>query len=208
MWTKGSRSRRLRPAKARRTGKPSPSNPLGAVVTEVTARSAEWFRSRAGTFGSFERSSGVTAGTDASNRCAPATWFEAVSQGYSWRLRRCHRFREHRGSPIPGGRLTMGETPRLQAASDLPGEGAAVLLEGTGGAVPADGGHANDDLRPFLDRLPGPADGSEVGGSEAGLDGIELDVWQCLGVLDREHRDGGLARAVDDGGIVELAPVG
>ena len=34
----GSRISRLTPAKARRTGKPSPSWPLGAVVTEMTGR--------------------------------------------------------------------------------------------------------------------------------------------------------------------------
>ena len=33
---------KLRPANARRTGKPSPSNPLGAVVTDLTGRSTEW----------------------------------------------------------------------------------------------------------------------------------------------------------------------
>jgi hypothetical protein len=38
MWTKGSRARRSTPAKARRTGKPSPSKPEGAVVTESTGR--------------------------------------------------------------------------------------------------------------------------------------------------------------------------
>src|SRR5215217_8093976 len=38
MWMNGSRSRRSTPAKARRTGKPSPSKPDGAVVTERTRR--------------------------------------------------------------------------------------------------------------------------------------------------------------------------
>ena len=36
----GSRISRLTPANARRTGNPSPSCPLGAVVTEITGR--EW----------------------------------------------------------------------------------------------------------------------------------------------------------------------
>src|SRR5271154_7590059 len=85
----------------------------------------------------------------------------------------------------------------------LPGEFVSVLLEGAGGAVLADGGHAHDDLGALPDRLPSTADGSEVGSGEAGLDRIELDVWQRLGVLDSEHRDGGLARAVDDGGVVK-----
>src|SRR6266511_3335209 len=40
MWTNRSRVARSTPAKARRTGKPSPSRPLGAVVTEITRRSA------------------------------------------------------------------------------------------------------------------------------------------------------------------------
>src|SRR5215210_6385292 len=39
MWMKGSRSARSTPAKARRTGKPSPSNPLGALVMPRTPRS-------------------------------------------------------------------------------------------------------------------------------------------------------------------------
>src|SRR3954454_25206794 len=38
MWMNGSRSRRSTPAKARRTGKPSPSKPDGAVVTDRTLR--------------------------------------------------------------------------------------------------------------------------------------------------------------------------
>src|SRR5258708_1034652 len=39
MWMKGSRLRRSTPAKARRTGKPSPSKPDGAGVTETVWRS-------------------------------------------------------------------------------------------------------------------------------------------------------------------------
>ena len=38
MWMNGSRSATSTPANARRTGKPSPSNPFGAVVTERTGR--------------------------------------------------------------------------------------------------------------------------------------------------------------------------
>src|SRR5687767_4452542 len=38
MWMKGSSAARSTPAKARRTGKPSPSYPLGAVRTARTAR--------------------------------------------------------------------------------------------------------------------------------------------------------------------------
>src|SRR5512132_1932132 len=50
MCTNGSRAARSTPAKARRTGKPSPSNPEGAVVTERTGRSAA-VGSRSGTLG-------------------------------------------------------------------------------------------------------------------------------------------------------------
>src|SRR3984885_2267056 len=39
MCTNGSRSLRLTPANARRTGNPSPSKPEGAVVTRATGRS-------------------------------------------------------------------------------------------------------------------------------------------------------------------------
>src|SRR5256885_1819846 len=39
MWTNGSRAARSTPANARRTGKPSPSMPLGAGVSEATGRS-------------------------------------------------------------------------------------------------------------------------------------------------------------------------
>src|SRR5215207_5294756 len=40
MCTNGSRAARWTPANARRTGNPSPSNPVGAVVTERTGRPA------------------------------------------------------------------------------------------------------------------------------------------------------------------------
>src|SRR5580692_8358991 len=41
MWTNGSRSASGTPAKARRTGKPSPSKPAGASVTDLTGRMVE-----------------------------------------------------------------------------------------------------------------------------------------------------------------------
>ena len=41
MWMNGSSSARLTPANARRTGKPSPSVPRGAVVTDRTGRAIE-----------------------------------------------------------------------------------------------------------------------------------------------------------------------
>jgi hypothetical protein len=53
------------PAKARRTGKPSPSKPLGAVVTDLTGRSLEATGSGTATFGSVDRSLTVTAGMGA-----------------------------------------------------------------------------------------------------------------------------------------------
>src|ERR1700722_9734861 len=66
MCTNGSRSSRCTPAKARRTGKPSPSSPRGAVVTDFTGRSAALVRSGAGMAGSLLRSLTVTAGTTTS----------------------------------------------------------------------------------------------------------------------------------------------
>src|ERR1700722_8818840 len=47
---------------------PSPSRPVGAVVTDFTVRSFAPSRPRSGTFGSFDRSSTVTAGMPPSNR--------------------------------------------------------------------------------------------------------------------------------------------
>src|ERR1700733_12066035 len=88
----------------------------------------------------------------------------------------------------------------------LPAEFSPVLLKGAGGTVLADGGHAHDDRGTRLDRLPSPAERRELGSCEAGLYRIELDRWQCFGVLNGEHRDRGLARAVDDGGKVKLPP--
>src|SRR4051812_1425989 len=61
MWMNGSRSRRSTPAKARRTGKPSPSKPDGAVVTDrVRRRTVPGAGS--GTRGRVVVSSTVTAG--------------------------------------------------------------------------------------------------------------------------------------------------
>ena len=54
--------RRFTPAKARRTGNPSPSKPAGAVVTETTGRSGARRRVHAPTVGKVPRSSTVTAG--------------------------------------------------------------------------------------------------------------------------------------------------
>src|ERR1700709_711278 len=65
MWTSGSRSRRSTPANARRTGKPSPSKPDGAVVTDRTRRRTVR-GAGSGTRGRAVGSSTVTAGMPAS----------------------------------------------------------------------------------------------------------------------------------------------
>ncbi len=59
-----------------------------------------------------------------------------------------------------------------------------VLRECTCGTILADGCHAHDDPRALLDGLASPAGGSEVSSGKAGLDRIELDLWQRLGVLE------------------------
>ena len=62
MWMKGSRYRRSTPAKARRTGKPSPSNPAGALVTDSTGRPVTDAGSVDPMLGNAPTSSTVTAG--------------------------------------------------------------------------------------------------------------------------------------------------
>jgi hypothetical protein len=67
MWTKGSNSLSGTPAKARRTGNPSPSNPDGAVVRDLTGRAREVDSSLPGAdgttiFGRAKTLSTVTAG--------------------------------------------------------------------------------------------------------------------------------------------------
>src|SRR5882762_244501 len=57
----GSKARMLTPANARRTGKPSPSKALGAVVTDTTGRSSAVGRT-SGTRGSVSGLATVTAG--------------------------------------------------------------------------------------------------------------------------------------------------
>ena len=61
------------------------------------------------------------------------------------------------------------------AQSALPGELPLALLERAGRAVRSDCGHAHDYLGADLNRLPGSAERSEVGSSEARLDCIEFD---------------------------------
>src|SRR6266705_111780 len=68
MCTNGSRVARSTPAKARRTGKPSPSKPLGAVVTEITGRSASVSGFGRGTRASASGFSTVPAGLVAYSR--------------------------------------------------------------------------------------------------------------------------------------------
>src|ERR1035441_9499152 len=62
MWTNGSRSASATPAKARRTGNPSPSNPDGAEVTLVTGRMVARVGSGTSMRSNTSRSSTVTAG--------------------------------------------------------------------------------------------------------------------------------------------------
>src|SRR5665647_1567739 len=66
MCTNGSRSDMLTPANARRTGNPSPSKPLGAVVTDATGRSVITVKSGSGTRGRAAKLSTVTAGIEVS----------------------------------------------------------------------------------------------------------------------------------------------
>src|SRR5262245_22116363 len=60
----GSSARRSTPANARRTGKPSPSSPEGAVVIEITGRSCSTAGSVSGTRGSWSMDATVTAGME------------------------------------------------------------------------------------------------------------------------------------------------
>src|SRR5918996_2028579 len=66
MWTNGSRASSATPANALRTGKPSPSKPLGALVTARTGRCTPDGSAR-GIRGSAVMSSTVTAGTTTSS---------------------------------------------------------------------------------------------------------------------------------------------
>src|SRR6516162_7925370 len=69
MWMNGSSWARSTPANARRTGKPSPSKPDGAVVTESTGRSA----AAAGS-GSWTRGSTRMSGTVIAGMTSPSAW--------------------------------------------------------------------------------------------------------------------------------------
>src|SRR5664280_723222 len=64
MCTNGSRSDMLTPANARRTGNPSPSKPLGAVVTDAKGRSVITVESGSLTRGRAATLSTVTAGME------------------------------------------------------------------------------------------------------------------------------------------------
>ena len=83
MCTNGSRSCRCTPAKARRTGNPSPSSPCGAVVTDFTGRSLACVRSGSGTGGSLLRSLTVTAGTRTSHPCRRTGRVRPLRAGYA-----------------------------------------------------------------------------------------------------------------------------
>ena len=105
MWMNGSRSRRSTPANARRTGKPSPSKPDGAVVTERTRRRTVP-GAGTGTRGRVVVSSTVTAGM-------PASLVEVSTSGdCSAADPRCHS--------LPrafGGVARRGQAPAVQPAS-------------------------------------------------------------------------------------------
>src|SRR6266487_1124710 len=81
MWMNGSSRARSTPAKARRTGKPSPSNPDGAVVTGATGRSAATVGSGSVTRGRTRMSSTVTAGMTTPQSCALAGQVSAEVAG-------------------------------------------------------------------------------------------------------------------------------
>ena len=67
MWTNGSSADRLIPANALRTGKPSPSRPLGAVVTESTALDLAGAATGGASRVILDQSGTLTAGTVASS---------------------------------------------------------------------------------------------------------------------------------------------
>src|ERR1700722_2595989 len=92
-------------------------------------------------------------------------------------------------------------------SSDSPAQLDLAFVEGPSGAVLADGGHAHNDLSAHFDRLPCPTEWREVGSGGGRPDRIEFNPGECFGVLNGEHRDGGLARPVDDGREVELPPL-
>src|SRR5580700_7460419 len=81
-----------------------------------------------------------------------------------------------------------------------PAQLAVVFGERATGPVFADRGHPDDVAGADLDRpavlVLHPA---ELGRGVTRLDRVELHLRYGPRVLDREHRDGRLARAVDDG---------
>src|SRR3954452_2248368 len=77
----GSRSAGETPANARRTGKPSPSKPRGAVVTDLTRRMVDWLASSAVTRGRLRVLSTVIAGILVSTQ-----WLRTKLDGKLFRL--------------------------------------------------------------------------------------------------------------------------
>src|SRR5215471_21756885 len=113
MWMNGSSRARSTPAKARRTGKPSPSNPDGAVVTDATGRSATAVASGSGTRGRTRMSSTVTAGmtTPPHGNVSPAPTIV-----------------DRATFPRPGAVWGEGEGGGGQPLGELPVDGRAALL--------------------------------------------------------------------------------
>ena len=103
MCTNGSNAARSTPAKARRTGNPSPSNPVGAVVTDSTAR---WTASGA-IEGSLGRAtvSAVTAGIGTSRWIvAHATYLSANTTQNEFVPARVEEADKGTEAPTEGGR--------------------------------------------------------------------------------------------------------
>src|SRR6204780_1571736 len=98
----------------------------------------------------------------------------------------------------PGDRVVVTRSPA---------ELAVVFLERPSGPVLADRGHPDDVPGADLDRpAAGVLHSAELGRGVAGLDRVELHLRHGPRVLDREHRDGRLARAVDDSRVLRGRP--
>src|SRR5947209_20119390 len=110
MWMNGSSSDMSAPAKARRTGKPSPSKPPGAVVTERTARGV------VSAAGAASRGRAVTSGTVIAGMSPPTSLTTQLfhrSVGSAL----CQRLLDVAG-PVRGGRAAVVARPRHVAEAE------------------------------------------------------------------------------------------